>query len=145
MITDNMINVVRKMADEQFNDIDNDDNIGFECGGQWIVNPWYERSARFEVNPVEEYGKEKFEQFVSDCYKVFLLKEICNWYNYEVILKDQFGQFVFQNKDYSFASPNIDDLLKDWLSTLEESNRDCDMNNERHLWSDEEIEFIKRS
>lgn len=41
------------------------EDIGFEFGGQWIQNPFYDETHRFEIlNPYEYYGAENIEHFV---------------------------------------------------------------------------------
>lgn len=73
--------------------------------------------------------------------KIELLKEIGYWYG---------AQFIIGNKTYckdeyyeSYTYNSVDEALKDWLSTLEESNINCHNDNCELLWSKEEIELIK--
>ena len=86
-----------------------------------------------------------------------LFNEICGWYNYEkemvdnaIVVDGMIPDGIGLNKvGYSdrlkghFEYNNINEALTDWLSTLEESNYDCDQCEEKHIWNDEEIELIK--
>lgn len=73
--------------------------------------------------------------------KIELLKQIGYWYN---------AQFTIGNKTYCedeynvpYIYNSVDEALKDWLDTLEESNTNCRCDNCELLWSKEEIELIK--
>lgn len=88
-----------------------------------------------------------------------LLKEIMDWYNYDYKIEN--GKVVVDNgvtdQPYGlnfvgvrvecghFEYDSIDEVLKDWLSTLEESNDDYFKNEGQKYgtWSKEEIDFIK--
>lgn len=40
-------------------------DLGFEHNGQWIQNPFFDETLRFEVDPVGYYGAEKVRPFVA--------------------------------------------------------------------------------
>lgn len=75
--------------------------------------------------------------------KMELLEEICDWYGYDIHKDEKLGIICYQNEECSVAAATIDELLVEWLPTLEESNKECDNSDEKHLWHNEEIEFIK--
>ncbi|MEG0898373.1 MAG: hypothetical protein RSF40_01505 [Oscillospiraceae bacterium] len=74
--------------------------------------------------------------------KMSLLKEICDRYNFEIYQNEEIGIVCYQNEECSVAAKTVEELLIELLPTLEHNNWDCDLNNERHVWSDDEIEFI---
>lgn len=83
-----------------------------------------------------------------------ILRKICDWYDYEV--KEENGQYVIDNgcSDYSlefvgkraeighFEYKHIDEALKDWLDTLEETNKDQLKEQQNPIWT-KEIKFIR--
>lgn len=73
--------------------------------------------------------------------KLELLKEICNWYNYNLTIKGEKIIDINNTEECSYES--VDEGLKDWLETLEESNKCCVDEQVELLWSNEEIELIK--
>ena len=76
-----------------------------------------------------------------------LLEDIVDYYNYELIIKDDKvvidANWLGYSFEYEYA--NIDEALKDWLSTLEASNDDREEEGfgEFSDWSKEDIDFIK--
>ena len=92
----------------ELNDIDYDSKIGFEWYGQWIVNPWIDDTARFDVNPIEYYGEENVLIFLEKFEREMMGIEyagsgIFRAYNgeaYEAVLYDsQTMQVVFQSME----------------------------------------------
>ena len=73
--------------------------------------------------------------------KIELLKQIGYWYGAEFII----GNKTYCKDEYyeSYTYNTVDEALKDWLDTLEESNENCRCDNCELLWSKEEIELIK--
>ena len=71
-----------------------------------------------------------------------LLKEIFEHYGYEYeILED--GSIKEFNDEGRYTLYNrVEDALKEWLLTLEESNKCCINEKVPLLWSEEEIELI---
>lgn len=43
---------------------DPENPIGFEFKGTWIVNPFYDETMRFEVDPVEYYGADNIKAYL---------------------------------------------------------------------------------
>lgn len=86
-----------------------------------------------------------------------LFKEIVDWYNYDYKIENE--KVVVDNgiTDYGlnfvgkrvecghFEYNNINEALKDWLATMEESNEThlIEEGQEYYLWHKEEIDFIK--
>lgn len=74
-----------------------------------------------------------------------ILKDICNWFEYELLFASN-GKIVCLSNDsidYDYVYDNIDCALTDWLTTLLEENgveEDCYGNIK--YW-DEEIKFIE--
>ena len=73
--------------------------------------------------------------------KLELLKEICNWYNYNLTIAGE--KIIDINNINKCSYESVEEGLKDWLTTLEESNRCCIDEKVPLLWSNEEIELIK--
>lgn len=73
--------------------------------------------------------------------KLELLKEICNWYNYNLVVAGE--KIIDDNNAEKCEYQSLNDGLKDWLITLEESNKSCIEDDIELLWSNEEIELIK--
>lgn len=73
--------------------------------------------------------------------KLELLKEICNWYNYNLVVAGE--KIIDGNNAEKCEYQSLNDGLKDWLITLEESNKSCIEDDIELLWSNEEIELIK--
>ncbi len=73
--------------------------------------------------------------------KLELLKEICNWYNYNLTIAEE--KIININNTEECYYKSVDEGLKDWLETLEESNKCCIDEQVELLWSNEEIELIK--
>lgn len=73
--------------------------------------------------------------------KLELLKEICNWYNYNLVIAGE--KIIDSNNTEKCEYQSLNDGLKDWLITLEESNKSCIEDGIELLWSNEEIELIK--
>lgn len=88
--------------------------------------------------------------------KLKLLKDICDWYNYTLTLEHGVIKmsnipedpeirelYAGQQLDYT----TVDDALKDWLSTLEDTNISIyetgDVDDLYNTWSKKEIDFIK--
>ena len=73
--------------------------------------------------------------------KLDLLIEICKWYDYKLTV----GGNVLVDEDNSseFSCKSVDEGLKDWLETLEESNKCCVEEEVPLLWSQDTIDLIK--
>lgn len=73
--------------------------------------------------------------------KLDLLIEICKWYDYKLTVDGK----VLVDKDNSseFSCESVDEGLKGWLETLEESNKCCIEEDVPLLWSQDTIDFIK--
>ena len=73
--------------------------------------------------------------------KIELLKDIGYWYNAQFTIGDK----VYCEDEYNvpYIYNSVDEALKDWLDTLEESNINCLGDNCELLWCKEEIELIK--
>lgn len=67
-----------------------------------------------------------------------LLKEICSWYSHSLTIKEDEVQCISDCGEV-YTYPNVNTALKDWIPTLEESNKSC----KEVLWEDFEIDFIK--
>ena len=71
-----------------------------------------------------------------------ILKEICSWYNYEITINQDGSINCYNCKEYDFTYKNLKVALKDWLITLEETDKDMVYSEEEPMWT-EEINFIK--
>ena len=73
-----------------------------------------------------------------------LFEKICDFYNCSFSYNDD-GTIENKSKDidWTIKCTNIDEALKEWLYTLEESNKDCQEQANCNAWSEEEINFIK--
>jgi len=78
--------------------------------------------------------------------KIKLMKEICDWYNYEMKEVDN-KVIVFDGGNSYFEYDSIDEALKDWLETLLGSNVDAKREGKENanycLWNKEIIDFIE--
>lgn len=74
-----------------------------------------------------------------------LLEDIADCYNYTLMFKADKVIMDSYISEYFFEYKNIDEALKDWLSTLEASNKDREDEGfgEYDDWSKEVIGFIK--
>lgn len=78
-----------------------------------------------------------------DKYKLF--EEICDFYNCSFVYNED-GSIEDKSNDipdWINTYINIDEALKEWLYTLEESNKDCQEQANINTWSEEKINFIK--
>jgi len=73
-----------------------------------------------------------------------LFEEICNFYNCSYSYNND-GTVEDKSNDIDWARKylNIDDALKEWLYTLEESNKDSQEQANCNTWSEVKISFIK--
>lgn len=74
--------------------------------------------------------------------KMELLKEICSWYNYNLTVEG--NKIIDINNEDECNYETVEEGLRDWLETLEESNKCCINEKVEMLWSREEIELIKQ-
>lgn len=73
-----------------------------------------------------------------------LYEKICDFYNCSFSYnEDGTVEDNSNDIDWSIKHKNIEDALKDWLFTMEESNEDSRDQADCMTWSKEEIEFIK--
>ena len=78
--------------------------------------------------------------------KLELLKDLCDFYGYELLEKEDGKIICHLNADYSFQYKNVDVALCDWYSTMLESNENHDDYtdvNRYTLWSIKEVEFVR--
>ena len=62
-----MLDVIKEYAFKQWEDIDNENNIGFEFEGMFIVNPFMDPTGRFELTIDEAdklYGKLNMDDYL---------------------------------------------------------------------------------
>lgn len=66
-----------------------------------------------------------------------LLKEICDWYCHSLEITDEEVKCVSECGE-TYVYPNVNIALKEWIPTLEESNKSC----KEILWENFELEYI---
>lgn len=73
-----------------------------------------------------------------------LYEKICDFYNCSFVYNDD-GTIEDSSNDidWTLKYQSIDEALKEWLYTMEESNKDSQEQANVNTWSDEEIKFIK--
>ena len=78
--------------------------------------------------------------------KFTLLKDICDFYDYELSEKEDGKIRTYHNDDYEFEYKNVDIALCDWYRTLMESNEiheDYSDINRYTCWTIEDIDFVR--
>lgn len=73
-----------------------------------------------------------------------LLKEICDWYQHDVVFDNSAVTCISECGEV-FAFDTINQALLGWVPTLEASNKDLEEKGQDCLWTLEEINFIKES
>ena len=67
-----------------------------------------------------------------------LLKEICDWYLHSLEISNEEVKCISDCGEV-YTYPNVNTALKDWVPTLEESNKSC----KQILWENFELEYIR--
>lgn len=82
---------------------------------------------------------------VIDLDKEKLLTDICEFYNYELTISEDSVKVSCPVKVMVYS--DIEEALKDWVTTMETSNKDIYESGEGYVlyntWGKAEIEFIK--
>ena len=76
---------------------------------------------------LEQISNSKNKNFISrnNIDKLFILKNICDFYNYTLEISDKIYYYCGSkdDKEYSFEATTVDEALKQWLETLEETDK----------------------
>ncbi|RHW64785.1 AP2 domain-containing protein [Clostridium botulinum] len=81
---------------------------------------------------LEQISNDANKDFLNrdDMEKLFILKDICDFYNYTLEISDKIYYYYDgskEDKEYSFEATTVKEALNQWLETLEETDK-CNCN-----------------
>lgn len=80
--------------------------------------------TRLYLEQISNYANKDFLNRASMA-KLFILKDICDFYNYTLEISDKIYYYAGSktDKEYSFEATTSEDALRQWLETLEETDK----------------------